>query len=121
MAKNELGPVLFACTGQPLTGYYRNGCCDTGSGDMGVHTVCAIMTEEFLAFSKEAGNDLSTPMPEYGFEGLKPGDQWWLCAPRWQEAFLQGNAPQVRLESTHIATLEWARLDDLKAHAATEN
>ena len=88
---------------------------------MGVHTVCAIMTEEFLAFSKEAGNDLSTPMPEYGFGGLKPGDQWCLCAPRWQEAFLQGNAPQVRLESTHIATLEWARLDDLKAHAATEN
>ncbi len=121
MAKNVLGTDLIDCSLDPLTGYYRNGCCDTGSGDMGVHTVCAIMTEEFLAFSKEAGNDLSTPMPEYGFEGLKPGDQWCLCAPRWQEAFLQGNAPQVRLESTHIATLEWARLDDLKAHAATEN
>ncbi|MAS50988.1 MAG: hypothetical protein CL712_03570 [Chloroflexi bacterium] len=121
MAKNVLGTDLVDCSLDPLTGYYRNGCCDTGSGDMGVHTVCAIMTEEFLAFSKEAGNDLSTPMPEYGFEGLKPGDQWCLCAPRWQEAFLQGNAPQVRLESTHIATLEWARLDDLKAHAATEN
>ena len=112
MAKNVLGTDLVDCSLDPLTGYYRNGCCDTGSGDMGVHTVCAIMTEEFLAFSKEAGNDLSTPMPEYGFEGLKPGDQWCLCAPRWQEAFLQGNAPQVRLESTHIATLEWARLDD---------
>ena len=121
MAKNVLGTDLVDCSLDPLTGYYRNGCCDTGSGDMGVHTVCAIMTEEFLAFSKEAGNDLSTPMPEYGFEGLKPGDQWCLCAPRWQEAFLQGNAPQVRLESTHIATLEWARLDDLKAHEATEN
>ena len=121
MAKNVLGTDLVDCSLDPLTGYYRNGCCDTGSGDMGVHSVCAIMTEEFLAFSKEAGNDLSTPMPEYGFGGLKPGDQWCLCAPRWQEAFLQGNAPQVRLESTHIATLEWARLDDLKAHAATEN
>ena len=121
MAKNVLGTDLVDCSLDPLTGYYRNGCCDTGSGDMGVHTVCAIMSEEFLAFSKEAGNDLSTPMPEYGFEGLKPGDQWCLCAPRWQEAFLQGNAPQVRLESTHIATLERARLDDLKAHAATEN
>ena len=76
---------------------------------MGVHTVCAIMTEEFLNYSKEVGNDLSTPMPEYGFEGLKPGDQWCLCAPRWQEAFLAGKAPQVKLESTHIATLEWAR------------
>ncbi len=120
MAKNVLGTDLVDCSLDPLTGYYRNGCCDTGSGDMGVHTVCAIMTEEFLSFSKEAGNDLSTPMPEYGFDGLKSGDQWCLCAPRWQEAFLAGKAPQVRLESTHIATLEWARLDDLKAHALIE-
>ncbi len=117
MAKNVLGTDLIDCSLDPLTGYYRNGCCDTGQGDMGVHTVCAIMTEEFLLFSKEAGNDLSTPMPEYGFDGLRPGDQWCLCAPRWQEAFLAGKAPQVRLESTHIATLEWARLDDLKSHA----
>ena len=80
MAKNVLGTELQDCSHDPLTGYYRNGCCDTGPGDMGVHTVCAIMTEEFLAFSKEAGNDLSTPMPEYGFSGLKPGDQWCLCA-----------------------------------------
>lgn len=116
MAKNVLGTDLVECSLDPLTGYYRNGCCDTGSGDMGVHTVCAVMTEDFLAFSKEAGNDLSTPMPEYGFEGLKPGDQWCLCAPRWQEAFLAGNAPEVRLESTHIATLEWASLTDLKNH-----
>ncbi len=77
------------------------------------------MTEEFLNYSKEVGNDLSTPMPEYGFEGLKPGDQWCLCAPRWQEAFLAGKAPQVKLESTHIATLEWARFEDLKSHSAS--
>ena len=114
MAKNVLGTELQDCSHDPLTGYYRNGCCDTGPGDMGVHTVCAIMTEEFLAFSKEAGNDLSTPMPEYGFSGLKPGDQWCLCASRWQEAFLAGKAPKVRLESTHMATLEWASLQDLK-------
>ncbi|MAR80830.1 MAG: hypothetical protein CL427_05200 [Acidimicrobiaceae bacterium] len=118
MAKNVLGTDLVDCSLDPLTGYYRNGCCDTGSGDMGVHTVCAIMTEEFLIYSKEAGNDLSTPMPEYGFEGLKPGDQWCLCAPRWQEAFLVGKAPQVKLESTHIATLEWARFEDLKSHSS---
>ncbi len=119
MAKNVLGTDLTDCSHDPLTGYYRNGCCDTGSGDMGVHTVCAIMTDEFLEFSKSAGNDLSTPMPEYGFAGLKPGDQWCLCAPRWQEAFLAGKAPQVQLEATHIATLEWASLSDLKAHAFT--
>ena len=117
MAKNVLGTDLADCSLDPLTGYYRNGCCDTGSGDMGVHTVCAVMTEEFLAFSKEAGNDLSTPMPQYGFEGLKPGDQWCLCAPRWQEALEAGHAPQVRLEATHIATLEWASLSDLQEHA----
>ena len=116
MAKNVLGTELQDCSHDPLTGYYRNGCCDTGPGDMGVHTVCAIMTEEFLAFSKEAGNDLSTPMPEYGFTGLKPGDQWCLCASRWQEAFLAGKAPKVRLESTHMATLEWASLQDLKEY-----
>ncbi len=116
MAKNVLGTDLADCSLDPLTGYYRNGCCDTGSGDLGVHTVCAIMTDEFLIFSKESGNDLTTPMPEYGFAGLKAGDQWCLCAPRWQEAFLAGKAPQIRLESTHIATLEWANLNDLKNH-----
>ena len=119
MAKNVLGTDLVDCSLDPLTGYYRNGCCDTGSGDMGVHTVCAIMTEEFLIYSKEVGNDLYTPMPEYRFEGLKPGDQWCLCAPRWQEAFLAGKAPQVKLESTHIATLEWARFEDLKSHSSS--
>ena len=116
MAKNVLGTELNDCSHDPLTGYYRNGCCDTGPGDMGVHTVCAIMTAEFLSFSKEAGNDLSTPMPEYGFDGLKPGDHWCLCASRWQEAFLAGKAPKVRLESTHMATLEWASLQDLRKY-----
>ena len=116
MAKNVLGTDLTDCSLDPMTGYYRNGCCETGSGDLGGHTVCAGMTDDFLIFSKEAGNDLTTPMPEYGFLGLKAGDQWCLCAPRWQEALLAGKAPQVRLEATHIATLEWASLGDLKKH-----
>ena len=118
MATNVLGTELTDCSHDPVTGFYRDGCCNTGADDYGVHTVCAVMTEEFLIYSKEAGNDLSTPMPEYGFEGLKPGDQWCLCAPRWQEAFLVGKAPQVKLESTHIATLEWARFEDLKSHSS---
>ncbi|MDE0928380.1 MAG: DUF2237 domain-containing protein [Acidimicrobiales bacterium] len=121
MAKNVLGTDLLDCSLDPLTGYYRSGCCDTGPGDMGVHTVCAVMTEEFLSFSKEAGNDLSTPHPEHGFAGLQPGDQWCLCAPRWQEALEAGKAPHVRLEATHILTLEWASLSDLKEHAAADN
>jgi len=101
-----------------MTGWYRNGCCDTGPGDVGVHTVCAVMTEDFLAYSKEAGNDLSTPMPEHGFAGLKAGDKWCLCAPRWQEALEAGKAPQVLLEATHILSLEWTSMADLQAHAA---
>ncbi len=117
MAKNVMGTELELCSFDPVTGFYRDGCCNTGGEDAGVHTVCAIMTDEFLAFSKAAGNDLSTPHPEYGFAGLKAGDQWCLCAPRWQEAFEADSAPQVRLLATHIVTLEWARLDDLKAHA----
>ena len=116
MAKNVLCTDLTDFSLDPMTGYYRNGCCETGSGDLGVHTVCSVMTDDFLIFSKEAGNDLTTPMPEYGFLGLKAGDQWCLCAPRWQEALLAGKAPQVRLEATHIATLEWASLGDLKKH-----
>lgn len=119
MAKNVLGTDLLDCSRDPLTGYYRNGCCDTGAGDVGVHTVCAVMTAEFLAFSKAAGNDLSTPMPQYGFDGLKPGDQWCLCAPRWKEAFDAGSAPTVVLEATHAASLEWASLGELQQHAAT--
>ena len=117
MAKNVLGTELELCSFDPLTGFYRDGCCNTGGEDMGVHTVCTIMTDEFLAFSKAAGNDLSTPHPEYGFVGLKAGDQWCLCAPRWQEALEAGSAPQVRLLATHIATLEWASLSDLRTHA----
>ena len=117
MATNVLGTDLEECSRDPLTGYYRDGCCNTGPGDMGVHTVCAVVTAQFLEFSKSVGNDLSTPNPDAGFAGLKDGDSWCLCAPRWQEAFEAGAAPKVRLEATHIATLEWATLADLQAHA----
>ena len=117
MAKNVLGTDLEDCSRDPLTGYYRDGCCNTGPGDMGVHTVCAVVTDEFLEFSKNVGNDLSTPHPEAGFAGLRDGDSWCLCAPRWQEALEAGAAPKVRLAATHIATLEWATLSDLQAHA----
>jgi len=117
MAKNVLGTDLQPCSLDPLTGFYRDGCCNTGGDDAGVHTVCAVVTDEFLEFSKAAGNDLSTPMPQYGFHGLRDGDRWCLCAPRWQEAFEAGKAPRVVLEATHVQTLEWCRLDDLKAHA----
>ena len=111
---NVLGEPLESCSLDPVTGWYRNGCCETGGDDTGVHTVCAIMTDDFLEFSKAAGNDLSTPMPQYGFAGLKAGDQWCLCAGRWQEAFEAGKAPRVRLRSTHAHTLEFVRLDDLR-------
>jgi len=117
MAKNVLGTDLVDCSFDPLTGFYRNGCCDTGAGDVGVHTVCARVTAEFLEFSKAAGNDLSTPRPEFGFAGLKPGDQWCVCAPRFKEAFDAGRAPDVVLESTHVASLEWTTLDELMQHA----
>lgn len=116
MAKNVLGGELEPCSRDPLTGFYRDGCCNTGADDLGVHTVCAVVTDEFLAFSKARGNDLSTPRP--GFLGLHAGDRWCLCAPRWQEAFEAGQAPDVVLEATHAATLEWARLEDLQRHAA---
>jgi uncharacterized protein (DUF2237 family) len=116
MAKNVLGGQLELCGRDPLTGFYRDGCCNTGAEDLGVHTVCAVVTDEFLAFSKARGNDLSTPRP--GFLGLHAGDRWCLCAPRWQEAFEAGQAPDVVLEATHAATLEWVRLEDLQRHAA---
>lgn len=116
-AKNVLGGALKPCSTAPMTGYYRNGCCDTGSGDMGVHVVCAEVSAEFLAFSKDAGNDLSTPHTAYGFPGLKPGDRWCLCATRWQEAFEAGMAPKVVLEATHMAALEFIDLSDLQKHA----
>jgi uncharacterized protein (DUF2237 family) len=118
MAQNVLGGELVPCSLDPLTGFYRNGCCDTGGDDLGVHVVCARVTAEFLAFSKAAGNDLSTPQPAFGFAGLQPDDQWCLCADRWVEAFEAGAAPHVVLESTHARALEWISLDDLRAHQA---
>jgi uncharacterized protein (DUF2237 family) len=117
VAKNVLGTDLQECSREPLTGFYRSGCCETGSDDVGVHTVCARVTAEFLEFSKKAGNDLSTPMPDYGFAGLQPGDCWSLCASRWVEALEAGVAPPVVLEATHAATLEFAALDDLRRFA----
>jgi uncharacterized protein (DUF2237 family) len=120
MAQNVLGGELESCSTDPMTGFYRSGCCDTGGEDVGVHTVCVRMTAEFLEFSKAAGNDLSTPRPEFGFAGLKPGDQWCLCASRWAEALEAGKAPEVVLEATHARTLEWVDLADLRRHAADQ-
>ena len=119
MAHNVLGGELESCSTDPLTGFYRNGCCDTGGEDAGVHTVCARVTAEFLDFSRERGNDLSTPRPEFGFAGLAPGDRWCLCADRWAEALREGVAPPVVLEATHARTSEWVDLDDLRAHAVS--
>jgi uncharacterized protein (DUF2237 family) len=116
-AKNVLGEPLASCCTDPMTGFYRNGRCDTGPGDTGLHTVCARMTKEFLTFSKSRGNDLSTPVPEFGFPGLKPGDRWCLCAARWKEAMEAGAAPPVRLAGTHISTLEFVSLEELQEHS----
>ena len=116
-SRNVLGERLDVCSLKPMTGFFRNGCCDTSRQDVGSHTVCAVMTAAFLAFSKAAGNDLSTPMPEYGFPGLKPGDRWCLCAPRWAEASRAGTPPRVVLRATHEGALEYCDLDDLKRHA----
>lgn len=115
--RNVLGGALLPCSIAPLTGFYRDGCCNTGPGDIGLHVVCAEMTEAFLAFSRGAGNDLSTPIPEFGFAGLKPGDRWCLCAARWEEARLAGVAPPVLLEATHEAALQVAAREHLLAHA----
>jgi len=116
-SRNVLGEPLESCSIDPATGFFRNGCCDTSVEDVGSHTVCAVMTAEFLAFSKARGNDLSTPMPQWGFPGLKPGDRWCLCAPRWQEAFAAGQAPRVALRATHEGALEFCTLADLKRFA----
>ena len=116
-AKNVIGGPLALCSMAPLTGWQRDGCCNTDSADSGMHTVCAVMTEEFLAFSQTAGNDLSTPRPEYGFPGLNPGDRWCLCAGRWEEARRAGFAPEVVLEATHENTLEATLLGHLQAHS----
>ena len=114
---NVLGGALQPCSINPITGFYRDGCCNTGAEDVGLHTVCVVTTAEFLAFSKAHGNDLSTPMPQYGFPGLVPGDRWCLCAARWQEALDAQAAPLVVLEATHAATLRVVSLDKLKQHA----
>ena len=116
-ALNVLGGELVPCSNAPKTGFFRNGCCETGPEDRGLHTVCAVMTAEFLAYSKSVGNDLSTPVPEYGFPGLKPVDRWCLCAPRWKEALDAGMAPQVVLEATHEETLAITTLGVLKDYA----
>ncbi|WP_243634668.1 DUF2237 family protein [Roseicella frigidaeris] len=112
-----LGGPLLPCSVAPVTGFFRDGCCNTGPEDLGLHVVCAEMTAGFLAFSQAQGNDLSTPRPDLGFAGLRPGDRWCLCAARWEEARAAGQAPRVLLEATHIAALEVCSLDDLKAHA----
>jgi uncharacterized protein (DUF2237 family) len=114
---NVLGEPLKPCSFDPMTGFWRDGCCNTGPADHGRHTVCARMTAEFLAFSRARGNDLSTPRPEYGFAGLRPGDRWCLCADRWKEAWLAGQAPKVVLASTHLSVLETVPLAVLREHA----
>ncbi|NET87888.1 MAG: DUF2237 domain-containing protein [Kamptonema sp. SIO1D9] len=116
-ATNVLGGKLETCCTSPMTGFYRDGKCNTGAGDMGAHIVCAQVTEEFLTFTKNRGNDLSTPMPMYNFPGLKPGDRWCLCASRWQEALEAGVAPPVVLAATHASALEYVSLGELKQHA----
>ncbi len=116
-ARNVLGEPLEPCSREPLTGFLRDGCCNTSREDRGSHTVCARVTDAFLAFSQAHGNDLTTPMPSHGFPGLKEGDRWCLCAPRWQEAFAAGAAPRVMLKATHEAALAHCALEDLKAHA----
>lgn len=117
MARNVLGTTLQPCSMDPITGFTRSGSCETGPEDIGSHTVCAMMTEEFLAFSLSRGNDLSTPRPEYGFPGLAPGERWCLCAARWHEAAEAGYAPPVVLEASHERALEIVSLADLEYHA----
>ena len=116
-SRNVLGEPLALCGNRPMTGFYRDGCCDTGPEDQGRHTVCAQVTAEFLEFSAGRGNDLATPRPEFGFPGLKPGDRWCLCADRWLEALAHGVAPPVVLRATHEDTLDFVDLSDLKARA----
>ena len=114
---NVLGGPIECCCTQPLTGYYRDGYCRTGPGDVGLHTVCVEVTDDFLAFSKARGNDLSTPIPEFDFPGLVSGDKWCLCVTRWQEALSAGLAPRVCLAASHISVLEFVDLEDLKEYA----
>ena len=117
LARNVFGEPLESCSDDPLTGFFRDGCCNTSDEDFGRHTVCTLVTREFLDFSRSRGNDLSTPHEEFGFPGLRPGDRWCLCAARWQEALEAGAAPRVVLRATHAATLEIVGLADLKRYA----
>jgi uncharacterized protein len=117
-SRNVLGEPLQPCSTKPMTGFFRNGCCDTGAQDAGSHTVCVVVTAAFLEFSRSRGNDLSTPLPDFGFSGLKAGDRWCLCAPRWKEALDAKQAPRVVLRATHEGALEYCSLADLKSHAA---
>lgn len=119
--RNVLGGPLGACSERPVTGFFRDGCCNTSDEDMGMHTVCAVMTDEFLAFSQMRGNDLSTPHPEFGFPGLKAGDRWCLCAARWRETLEAGAAPRVVLNATNETTLEIVSLEMLKRYAVDLN
>ena len=114
--KNVLGSELSDCSIDPLTGFFRDGCCNTGEGDVGTHTVCSVVTDDFLEFSKRQGNDLITPRPEFNFNGLKEGDSWCLCALRWREANDAGCAPRVKLTATNIKTLDYIKLEILKQH-----
>lgn len=118
--KNVFGEKITLCSENPLTGFYRNGCCDSGLEDRGHHLVCAIMTEEFLEFSKSMGNDLSTPLPQYNFPGLSPGDRWCLCVMRWKEAFDAGKAPKVVLEATTEQALDFVTMEELLKYAWKE-
>ena len=117
-ARNVLGTQLVPCSTDPLTGFYRTGCCETGPDDQGRHVVCVIATQRFLEFSRAVGNDLSTPVPQYGFPGIRPGDRWCLCAARWRQALDAGCAPEVILEATEESALEVIELEDLEAYAA---
>ena len=117
MANNIFGEPLITCCNKPITGYFRDGCCNTDQTDAGLHTICIIITERFLKFSKEAGNDLLTPIPQYDFPGLKAGDKWCLCAMRWKEALENNYAPNVVLEATHEKTLELIDINDLIKYA----
>jgi uncharacterized protein len=117
--RNVVGGNLLSCSNDPVTGFFRDGCCSTGPEDLGSHTVCAMMTEEFLAFSRESGNDLSTPRPEWGFPGLQPDDRWCVCASRWLEAHRAGVAAPVVLAATHERALEIISIDVLLTHATT--
>lgn len=116
-ARNVLGTPLEPCSFDPLTGFYRDGCCNTGGEDLGLHLVCIEATAEFLEFSRSVGNDLSTPIPEYEFPGVRPGDRWCLCVQRWKQALEAGSAPRVHLEATHISALEFVDLEQLQKHS----